>query len=165
MSTIGIIGAGQAGSVLAQALIDAGHRVVVANSRTPRSLDDLVRHLGPRASAAWAADAAAEADIAFLGFPYAPDTDLPAAELAGKIVLDNNNYMVWRDGNIAAIDTGAVTVHELRQQQLPASRIVKAFSHVQFHPRFTIRSDVDSVRRRQAPRAAPPRPSSRGARP
>jgi predicted dinucleotide-binding enzyme len=56
---------------------------------------------------------------------------MPAAELAGKIVLDTNNYMAWRDGTFPMVESGATTVHELRQKQLPASKIAKAFTHVQ----------------------------------
>lgn len=133
MTTIGILGAGQAGSTLARAAIAAGCDVLIANSRGPETLADLMRSLGPRARAAWAADAAAFADFAVLAFPYAPDHTLPAAALAGKIVLDNNNYMPWRDGRFPAVDAGLVTVHELRQQQLPDAKLAKAFSHVQFH--------------------------------
>ncbi|MFJ6466709.1 hypothetical protein ACIQM0_37860 [Streptomyces sp. NPDC091387] len=36
--------------------------------------------------------------------------DMPAEELAGKIVLDTNNYMVWRDGHIPVVDSGEKTV-------------------------------------------------------
>lgn len=145
MTTIGILGAGQAGSTFARAVIGAGYDVVIANSRPPDTLTDLVRTLGPRARAAWAADAAESADVAFLAFPYAPEHRLPVDELAGKVVLDNNNYMVWRDGHFPEVDSGRVTVHELRQAQLPGSQLVKAFSHVQFHPRPQPRVPSDAV--------------------
>src|SRR5699024_2122563 len=131
------------GSTLAGAAIAAGHDVVIANSRAPGTLAPLVRDLGPRARAAWAAEAAALADFAFLAFPYAPEHDLPVDELAGKIVLDNNNYMAWRDGHFPTVDSGEVTVHELRQRQLPDSLVVKAFSHIQFHARAQIRVPSD----------------------
>src|SRR5690606_2363736 len=113
--------------------------------RAPGTLAGLVRTLGPRARAAWAADAAAEADFAFLAFPYAPGHVLPAAELAGKVVLDNNNYMPARDGRFPAVDAGTTTVHELRQEQLPGARLAKAFSHVQFHGRVPVRVPGDEV--------------------
>ena len=57
--------------------------------------------------------------------------DMPTEQLAGKIVLDTNNYMPWRDGQFAAIDSGEKTVHELRQEQLPASKVANAFTHIQ----------------------------------
>lgn len=145
MRTLGILGAGQAGSTLARAAIGAGYDVVIANSGAPGTLAGLVRSLGPRARAAWAADAAAEADFAFLAFPYAPGHVLPAAELAGKVVLDNNNYMPARDGRFPAVDAGTTTVHELRQEQLPGARLAKAFSHVQFHGRVPVRVPGDEV--------------------
>lgn len=145
MSTIGILGAGQAGSVLARAAIAAGYEVVIANSRGPETLAALIEVLGPRAHAASASGAASEADFAFLGFPYKPGAVLPAAELAGKVVIDNNNHMVWRDGHLPEVDAGRRTIHELRQEQLPRSMVVKALTHVQFHPRPQIRVPSDAM--------------------
>src|SRR5690606_300391 len=89
MTTIGILGAGQAGATLARAVSAAGYDVLIANSRSPETLDDLVGSLGPRVRGAWAADAAAASDFAVLAFPYAPGRTPPAGELSGKVVLDN----------------------------------------------------------------------------
>jgi len=69
VAPIGLRGAGQAGSVLARVSIAAGHDVVIATSRGPETLQDLVGELGPRARAAHAADAAAAADFAVIAFP------------------------------------------------------------------------------------------------
>ena len=145
MSTIGILGAGQAGSTLARSAIAAGYDIVIANSRGPETLRRLVSELGPRARAATAADAAAAADFAVTAFPYSPKNTLPVDELAGKVVIDNNNYMVWRDGSYPEVDAGLKTIHELRQEQLPASKVVKAFTHVQFHERSPIRMPSDAL--------------------
>lgn len=145
VTTIGILGAGQAGSTLAQALVTVGYDVVLANSRSPRTLEPLVRALGPRVRAARAADAAAAADLAVTAFPYRPDDELPAAELVGKVVVDTNNYMAWRDGTCPDVEAGRVTVHELRQRRLPTSRVAAAFTHVQFHPRSPLRVPSDAV--------------------
>lgn len=145
MVTLGILGAGQAGSTLARAAVAAGYDVVIANSRPPGTLADLVHALGPRARAAWAPDAAAAADFAFLAFPYRPEHTLPGAELAGKVVLDNNNYMPRRDGIFPAVVSGEKTVHELRQEQLPGARLAKAFSHIQFHGRVPVRVAADAL--------------------
>ncbi len=60
-------------------------------------------------------------------------------------MIDNNNYMVWRDGNLPEVDSGLKTIHELRQEQLPTSKVVKAFSHVQFYERFQIRVPSDAL--------------------
>lgn len=61
---------------------------------------------------------------------------MPVAELAGKIVLDTNSYMIWRDGHIPVIDSGEKTVHELRREHLPDAKAVQAFTHLQA-PRIT----------------------------
>lgn len=134
MTTIGILGAGQVGRTLARASVINGYDVVIANSRGPETLAGLVHELGPRARSAPAAEAAARADFAIIAFRYTPHDRLPVDELAGKVVLDTNNYMPGRDGICPAVSTGQRTVHELRQEQLPTSRIAKAFSHVQHHP-------------------------------
>ena len=145
MTTIGILGAGQAGRTLARASIAAGYNIVIANSRGPETLDDLVSELGPKARAAHAADAAAAADFAVTAFRYTPSDQLPVQELAGKVVIDNNNYMIWRDGNYPDVDSGLKTIHELRQEQLPTSKVVKAFTHIQCHERYEIRVPSDAL--------------------
>lgn len=131
MTTVGIIGAGEVGGQLARAFITNGFDVVIANSRGPRTLSRLVDELGPSAHAATAAGAAEAGDLAVVAVPLKVVNDMPAEGLAGKIVLDTNNYMAWRDGRIPAIDSGEKTVHELRQEQLPASKVAKAFTHIQ----------------------------------
>ncbi|MFJ4835046.1 NADPH-dependent F420 reductase [Streptomyces sp. NPDC088747] len=136
MKTIGIIGAGEVGGQIARAALAIGYDVVLANSRGPETLADLVAELGPSARAAHAADAARAGDFAVVAVPLKVVNDMPVAELAGKIVLDTNNYMIWRDGHIDVIDSGEKTVHELRQEQLPTSRVVQAFTHIQA-PRIT----------------------------
>src|SRR4051794_1863475 len=109
MTTIGILGAGQVGSTLARVSIAAGDDVVIANSRGPETLTALINGLGPGARAATAAGAAAAADLAVLAYPYSRTDRLPVDELADKVVIDNNNYMVWRDGHIPEVDSGLKT--------------------------------------------------------
>ncbi|MGW7383841.1 NADPH-dependent F420 reductase [Streptomyces sp. NPDC054794] len=135
MTTIGILGSGQVGRSIARAAVINGYDVVIANTRGPHTLTDLVEDLGTRARTATAAEAAAAGDFVVLAFRYTPGDKLPAEELAGKVVLDTNNYMAWRDGSYPELDSGQKTIHELRQEMLPASKVVKAFTHVQHHPR------------------------------
>lgn len=136
MNTVGIIGAGEVGSEVARALISLGYRVVVANSRGPETLTQLVQSLGPAARAATAAEAAAAGEFVVIAVPLKLVNNMPVKELAGKIVLDTNNYMSWRDGNYPMIDSGEKTVYELRQEHLPTSKVVQAFTHIQA-PRIT----------------------------
>lgn len=131
MTTIGIIGAGEVGSQLARAAIASGYDVVIANRRGPQTLGGLVAELGPRARAATAREAAAAGEFVIVAVPLKLVNDMPTDELAGKIVLDTNNYMPWRDGHYPMIDSGEKTEHELRQEHLLTSRVVKAFTHIQ----------------------------------
>lgn len=137
MTTIGIIGAGEVGSHIAQAAIAQGYQVVLANSRGPETLRDFIEQLGPAARATTAAEAAAAGDFVVVAAPLKMVNTLPVAALAGKVVIDTNNYMAWRDGHYPIVDSGEKTEHELRQEQLPKSKVVKAFTHIQA-PRILI---------------------------
>lgn len=131
MTTIGIIGAGEVGSHIARAAIANGYSVALANSRGPATLAELVAQLGPAVRAMTATEAALAGDFVVVAVPLKLVNDMPAAALAGKVVIDTNNYMPWRDGSYSIIDSGEKTEHELRQEQLPASKVVKAFTHIQ----------------------------------
>ncbi len=88
MTTIGIIGAGEVGSQLARAAIASGYTIVIANSRGPETLTSLVEELGPSAQAASAAGAAEAGEFVIVAVPLRLVNDMPAAELAGKVVID-----------------------------------------------------------------------------
>ena len=128
--TIGLIGAGHIGSQLARLAVQHGYDVVVSNSRGPETLKDLVRELGPRARAGTVAQAAEAGDIVVVTIPLKNIGDVPAAPLAGKIVIDTNNYYPQRDGQIAELDREETTTAELLQRHLPGSKVVKAFNHI-----------------------------------
>lgn len=57
---------------------------------------------------------------------------VPVAPLAGRTVLDTNNYYPQRDGNLARLDSGETTSSGLLQEHLPQSRVVKAFNNIYF---------------------------------
>jgi predicted dinucleotide-binding enzyme len=50
--------------------------------------------------------------------------------LAGKIVIDTNNYYFERDGHVDSLDQGLDTSSGLLQKHLPTSLVVKAFNHI-----------------------------------
>jgi len=130
MSTIGLIGAGHIGSQLARLAVAHGYDVVVSNSRGPETLKDLVAELGPRARAATPLDAAQSGDIVVVTIPLKNYRDVPIGPLAGKIVIDTNNYYPERDGHIPILDEESTTTSQLLQSHLPASKVVKAFNHI-----------------------------------
>jgi 8-hydroxy-5-deazaflavin:NADPH oxidoreductase len=130
MKTIGLIGAGHIGSQLARLAVKNGYDVVISNSRGPETLADLVHELGPHARAATPPEAAQAGDIVVVTIPLKNLRDVPAAPLAGKVVIDTLNYYPQRDGHIADLDNETTTTSELVQRHLPQSRVVKAFNHI-----------------------------------
>jgi predicted dinucleotide-binding enzyme len=130
MTTLGIIGAGRIGSQLARLGVSHGYDVVISNSRGPETLADLVKELGPKARAATALDAAKAGDIVIVTIPLKSYKSVPVEPLAGKIVIDTNNYYPQRDGHIRELDDESTTTAELLQAHLPKSKVVKAFNHI-----------------------------------
>ena len=130
MTTLGIIGAGHIGSQIARVAVANGYEVVIANSRGPETLADLVEELGPRAKAGTPEEAGTAGDVIVVTVPLRAIDQIPVEPLAGKIVLDTNNYYFERDGHIEALDRGETTTSQLLQQHLPTSKIAKAFNHI-----------------------------------
>jgi len=132
MTTIGFIGSGRIGSTLARLAIAAGHEVVLSNSRGPETLSDLVTELGPKARAATAEQAATAGDLVVVSLPFLNYLQVPVEPLAGKVVIDTNNYYFERDGHYPEADNGSTTSSELLQRHLPTASVVKAFNHIQW---------------------------------
>ncbi|WP_243075542.1 NADPH-dependent F420 reductase [Microbacterium sp. SS28] len=130
MPTVGIIGAGHIGSAVARGLVARGYDVVIANSRGPETLSGLVSELGENARAATTRDAANAGEWVVVTVPLKAYRDIPAEPLAGKIVLDTNNYYWERDGRIAELDEKRATTSGLLQEHLPGSKVAKAFNHI-----------------------------------
>ena len=130
MKTIGLIGAGHIGSQVARLAVAHGYDVVISNSRGPESLRELVTELGPRARAGTVVEAAQAGDMVVVTIPLKSIRSVPAAPLAGKIVIDTNNYYPQRDGHIPELDSESTTTSELLQAHLPTSKVVKAFNHI-----------------------------------
>ena len=130
VSTIGLIGAGHIGSQVARLAVRAGHKVVISNSRGPQTLAGLVAELGPLARAADPIEAARQGDVVVVTIPLKNYRSVPVEPLAGKVVIDTNNYYPDRDGHIPELDNETTTTSELLQAHLPGAKVVKAFNHI-----------------------------------
>lgn len=132
MTTVGLIGSGNIGGTVAHLAVDAGHDVVLSNSRGPETLADLVAELGPHARAATPEEAAAAGDLVVVTVPLAAVDQVPAAPLAGKVVIDTCNYYPQRDGHVAELDDESTTTSELVQRHLAESKVVKVFNNISY---------------------------------
>lgn len=129
---IGIIGSGNIGGTLARLLAGAGHDVVLSNSRGPETLAGLVAEIGPAATASTPAGAASAGEVVVVAIPFFRYPDLPAAELAGKVVVDATNYYAGRDGSVPEITAGTAGSSELVAAALAGARVVKAFNTIHY---------------------------------
>jgi 8-hydroxy-5-deazaflavin:NADPH oxidoreductase len=128
VTTIGIIGSGHVGSNLAKAAIAHGYDVVLSGSGKPEAIEGLVERLGPQAGAATLEEAAAAGAFVIVATPISAVDSIPVEPLVGKVVIATINYFPQRDGHIADIDDGTITVPGVLQRHLPESKVVRAFS-------------------------------------
>ncbi len=127
---IGIIGAGHIGGTLAKLLVEAGQEVAVSNSRGPETLAGFIEQLGGGAQAMTAAEAARFGDVVVVSVPFGRYLELPTEAVAGKVVIDTNNYYPQRDGHFEELDSDRTTSSELLQAHLPGARVVKAVNAI-----------------------------------
>jgi len=126
---IGVIGSGRIGSTIGGLWVKAGHEVMFSD-RDPEQVKRAIDGLGPRARSGSVQEAVAFGDAILIAVPYAA---LPAirdqvgGQLKGKVVIDPNNPVPSRDGEMGAQakEKGAgVSTASL----LPGARIVRSFN-------------------------------------
>jgi predicted dinucleotide-binding enzyme len=132
---VGIIGSGQVAQALARGFVDLGHQVKLG-SRTPEKLSDFVKEQGDGASAGTFAEAGEFGELGVVatlwsGTEQALELADGRRSLAGKIVIDVTNPLVFHEGGPPSLALGHTdSGGEQVQRWLPESRVVKAFNIV-----------------------------------
>lgn len=124
---IGILGAGYVGRALAAAAVRAGHQAMLSNSRGPDTLFSDKALL--QCETGTIEDAANFGDVVVVAIPTKHYKSVPVGPLAGKVVIDVNNYYQGRD-QMPEPDSKTTTSSELLAAHLPESKVVKAFNAI-----------------------------------
>ena len=127
---VGIIGAGNIGSALANYFHGVGHTVWIANSRGPDTLQDVARKTG--AKPVLLSEVAIDADLMVLTIPLKSVPLLPRDLLtrlpATSPIIDTGNYYPLRDGRIVELAEGMVE-SEWTSRAL-GRPVIKAFNNI-----------------------------------
>ncbi|BCL28613.1 NADPH-dependent F420 reductase [Streptomyces aurantiacus] len=126
---IGIIGAGRMGQALTGLFVEAGHDVVLANSRGPESLAELTARFGEHTSAADVPGAVAGSDLVILATPWGRTAEAVSVveDWSGVVVVDTTNNRS-KPGPDGLIDIGDRVSSEVVAEFVPGARLVKAFN-------------------------------------
>lgn len=125
---VAIVGVGNVGAALGERLARSGCALrfgVKAGADVAALLD----RCGPNAAAASVREAAGWADVVFLAVPAAALGDVVAqgGGFEGKIVVDCNNPVAWKDGPaLAPVEEGSLTAK--LATLAPGARVLKGFN-------------------------------------
>ena len=143
---IGIIGSGEVAQSLGNGLVQAGHTVMLGTRDTDkkglgawRKKNDKKRSLGSTT------EAAAYGEMVVLAVVWHAAEDILSQvrpELAGKVVIDVTNPLVFNEGEPPALSVGhTISAGEIVQASLPDSHVIKTLNaishkHMAF-PKYT----------------------------
>jgi len=142
---IGIIGSGDVAQTLGAGLIAAGYSVMLGTRDSKKkSLISWNRSNKNKAEIGSTTEAAAFGELAILAVAWHAAEDILTQvrpELAGKVVIDVTNPLVFNDDESPALSVGhTISGGEIVQQNLPDSHIVKTLNIINHanmvHPEY-----------------------------
>jgi predicted dinucleotide-binding enzyme len=133
IKTVGIIGAGKVGIVLAQLALAAGYHVRISGSGSVQKIALTISTLAPGATPATNQGVVSKSDLIILAIPLSRYKNIPAKLLKGKLMIDAMNYWWETDGIREEVLDPSSTSSEQVQQYFNKSTIVKTFNHMGYH--------------------------------
>jgi NADPH-dependent F420 reductase len=130
---IAVIGKGNVGGNLGARFSNAGFPVrfgVRTGSKDQDGLRELLARCGKDASASEPREAVAWAEVVFLAVPGSAAVEVArslAKELAGKVVVDCNNPVTWKEGPVWAPPAEGSLAAAIAHAA-PGARVVKGFN-------------------------------------
>jgi 8-hydroxy-5-deazaflavin:NADPH oxidoreductase len=136
---IGFIGAGNVTRVMGRHLLNAGHTIAICNSRGPETLAELIKELGPGASAE-TKDQVVQSDVVIIAVRWVQAKEaLQGIDWNGRILIDAMNAHAELEGDTslegvtksrAVLARTGLTSSELVAQWAPGARLVKSISNI-----------------------------------
>lgn len=136
---IGFIGAGNVTRVMGRHLLNAGHTIAICNSRGPETLAELIKELGPGASAE-TKDQVVQSDVVIIAVRWVQAKEaLQGIDWNGRILIDAMNAHAELEGDTslegvtksrAVLTRTGLTSSELVAQWAPGARLVKSISNI-----------------------------------
>ena len=134
---IGFVGAGNVTRTFGRHLINAGHTIVVSNSRGPETLADFVADLGPGAVAG-TREQAAECDVVILAVHWVKVREaMKGIDWRGRILIDATNAHMDQkpDISLAGVTRSRAALKERTSSEMVAemavgARLVKSISNM-----------------------------------
>lgn len=124
---IGIIGAGRMAQTVGTLATKAGHQVMMSNSRGPETIRHISQQIGCEVGTV--DDVAAFGEMIVAAIHLQMSSAIPVPPLAGKIVLNPQNYFP-HFGLVPELDSGELTTAEVLARHVPGSKVVKVLNSI-----------------------------------
>jgi predicted dinucleotide-binding enzyme len=122
---IGIIGSGNIGTAVGKKVVEAGHELIISNSRGPETLAEKISEIGLKATSGTVLEASKQ-EIVVIAVPWGKVSEaikgLP--NWKNRIVIDATN----QPPELITAAQGTLTASEVVSKALPGARVIKAFS-------------------------------------